>query len=127
MIKKLFILLIVLFSYNIDVKAQDTCFTKTEILNIYNNIKELQETDSLRIVLISELKYQNTQYKVLNLQDSTIQVYQQEEIDLLKNRINLYKDLVKETKPKWYQTKFVGFIEGAATILVASWVVSNTK
>lgn len=129
MIKNLFILLIVLFSFNIDIKAQavDTCFTQTEILGIFNGIQELQTKDSLKTLLITELKYQIGQHKVLHQQDSTIIAYKDEEITLLKGRVDLYKDLVKEVKPKWYNTKIVGYIEGAATIIIASFVVANTR
>jgi hypothetical protein len=129
MIKNLFILLIVLFSFNVDIKAQtvDTCFTQTEVLGIFNGIQELQIKDSLKTALVAELKYQIEQYKILHNQDTLIQGYQAQEIALLKQRIELYKDLVKQTKPKWYQTKAAGFIQGALTIIVASWVVANTR
>ena len=36
-------------------------------------------------------------------------------------------DLTKELRPKWYNKPVIHFFLGAATIVTASWVVSNVK
>ena len=50
-----------------------------------------------------------------------------EKTDLLNQRIDLYIDLTKELQPKWYKKPVINYILGAATIITASWVVSNVK
>jgi hypothetical protein len=50
-----------------------------------------------------------------------------EKTDLLNQRIDLYMDLTKELRPKWYNKPVIHFFLGAATIVTASWVVSNVK
>ena len=50
-----------------------------------------------------------------------------EKTDLLDQRIELYMDLTKELEPKWFKRPAVQFFLGAATIVGASWVVSNVR
>lgn len=124
--KILFTCLIICFSFT-GYAQVDTCFTQQEILNITNNIKELQEKTELQAKLISHLKQQIIDFELLTKQDSSIIKLQEQEIGLLGNQIDLYKDMVKEVKPKWYERKFIWFILGAGTIVSSSWVVSNIK
>ena len=41
--------------------------------------------------------------------------------------LNSVLDLTKELRPKWYNKPVIHFFLGAATIVTASWVVSNVK
>ncbi len=125
MIKKL-IFLVTLCLFNINIIAQDTtCFTKDEVLTIFNNIQELEQTDSLKTLLIQEQKVQISNYVFLSKQDSTLLAYKNEEILLLKDRINSYKEYVDVVKPKWWERKMVWFILGMGTVIGSSYVVSN--
>ena len=56
-----------------------------------------------------------------------VYLYNNEKTDLLNQRIDLYIDLTKELRPKWYNKPVVHFFLGAATIVTASWVVSNVN
>ena len=86
-----------------------------------------EQTDSLQKVEISLLNNQIGNYKTLHIQDSLHIAFMNEKTDLLNQRIVLYKDLTKELKPKWYNKPVIHFFLGAATIVTASWVVSNVK
>ena len=68
-----------------------------------------------------------TNYKTLHIQDSLQISFMNEKTDLLNQRIDLYMDLTKELRPKWYNKPVIHFFLGAATIVTASWVVSNVK
>ena len=47
------------------------------------------------------------------------------EVVEMDSRIDLYMDLTKELRPKWYNKPAIHFFLGAATIITSSWVVSN--
>ena len=84
-----------------------------------------EQTDSLQKVEIKLLKTQLTNYNTLHLQDSLHIAFMNEKTDLLNQRIDLYMDLTKELRPRWYNKPVIHFFLGAATIVTASWVVSN--
>ena len=86
--------------------------------------------NKLIVYIKIEIKLLNTQlgnYKTLHVQDSLQIAFMNEKTDLLNQRIDLYIDLTKELRPKWYNKPVIHFFLGAATIVTASWVVSNVK
>jgi hypothetical protein len=86
-----------------------------------------EQKDSLQKKEINLLNTQITNYKTLHVQDSLQIAFMNEKTDLLNQRIDLYMDLTKELRPKWYNKPVIHFFLGAATIVTASWVVSNVK
>lgn len=86
-----------------------------------------EQTDSLQKIEIKLLNTQITNYETLHIQDSLHIAFMVEKTDLLNQRVNLYMDLTKELRPKWYNKPVIHFFLGAATIVTASWVVSNVK
>ena len=86
-----------------------------------------EQTDSLQKLEINLLKTQISNYKTLHIQDSLHIAFMNEKTDLLNQRIDLYIDLTKELRPKWYNKPVIHYFLGAATIVTASWVVSNVK
>ena len=86
-----------------------------------------EQNDSLQKIEINLLNTQLTNYKTLHIQDSLHLSFMEEKTNLLNQRIDLYIDLTKELEPKWYNKPVVHFFLGAATIVTASWVVSNVK
>ena len=126
--KKLCIILALVCSgLFVSAQSDSICFPEEQVLRISNKIKNLEQTDSLQKVLIGELKYQNQQYKDYQQRDSLLMDFKNQEIVLREHQVELYLDLYKQTKPKWYDKKFIWFSVGAGTIISSSWVVSNIK
>jgi len=107
--------------------SQTHTFTDKEVQEMDSLYQVYEQTDSLQKIKISLLNTQLTNYKTLHSQDSLQIAFMNEKTDLLNQRIVLYKDLTDELKPKWYNKPVIHFFLGAATIVTASWVVSNVK
>jgi len=107
--------------------SQTHTFTDKEVQEMDSLYQVYEQTDSLQKIKISLLNTQLTNYKILHSQDSLQIAFMNEKTDLLNQRIVLYKDLTDELKPKWYNKPVIHFFLGAATIVTASWVVSNVK
>ena len=107
--------------------SQTHTFTENEVVEMDSLFQVYEQNDSL---LKLEIKILNTQignYTTLHIQDSLHVAFMMEKTDLLNQRIELYIDLTKELRPKWYNKPIIHFFLGAATIVTSSWVVSNVK
>ena len=107
--------------------SQTHTFTDKEVVEMDSLFQVYEQNDSLQKIKIKLLNTQITNYKTLHIQDSLQISFMNEKTDLLNQRIDLYMDLTKELRPKWYNKPIVHFFLGAATIVTASWVVSNVK
>jgi uncharacterized membrane protein YgcG len=120
------ILLILLLSLPILSFSQHT-LTDNEMIKIDSLFQVYEQTDSLQKLEIKLLNTQLLNYKQLHEQDSLHIAFLMEKTNLLDQRIELYMDLTKELEPKWFKRPAVQFFLGAATIVGASWVVSNVR
>ena len=96
--------------------AQDPCdghcLPDDVVQTLRQSIIDLEHSDSTNTKIIFELEESILLYKRYQLNDSlTINLYEQK-IDLLDNRIDLYKELAKEVQPKWYENKWLWFFGG---------------
>tara|TARA_R100001377_G_C3080488_1_gene72226 strand:+ start:17 stop:391 length:375 start_codon:yes stop_codon:yes gene_type:complete len=107
--------------------AQTHTFTEKEVVGMDSLFQVYEQTDSLQKMEINLLNTQVGNYKTLHTQDSLHLAFMNEKTDLLNQRIDLYMDLTKELRPKWYNKPIIHFFLGAATIVTSSWVVSNVK
>ena len=107
--------------------TQTNTFTDKEVVEMDSLFQVYEQTDSLQKLEISLLNIQIGNYTTLHIQDSLHIAFMLEKTDLLNQRIELYMDLTKELRPKWYNKPVIHFFLGAATIVTASWVVSNVK
>jgi len=123
-------ILVLLLGLSINVFSQtesdSVLIPRTELVKVFNAIDTLTTQDSIKTLLISELKFQIKNYELLSNQDSTLLMYNSRQINLLNQEINLYDDRLKQVD-KWYKKPWVGFIIGVATISTSSWIVSNIK
>ena len=123
-----YLTVIFLFLYlNSFAQNPDTCFTGQEILDIEDHINSLEYKDSLKSKLIAELEYEILEHDLWHKQDSLLLSLQKQEITALNKSIQLHKDLYETTRPRWYDSKVVWFINGFAAVLVSSYVVKNVK
>ena len=75
--------------------------------------------------MISDLELQVKNYKTLSYQDSTLLLYKDEEINLLKSQINLHIDRIKFVD-KWYKKSWVGIAAGVVGTLITIHVLDYT-
>jgi hypothetical protein len=107
--------------------TQTHTFTEKEVVEMDSLFQVYEQTDSLHKIEIKLLNTQLGNYKTLHVQDSLQIAFMNEKTDLLNQRIDLYIDLTKELRPKWYNKPVIHFFLGAATIVTGSWVVYNIK
>ena len=117
----------VMLTMTIPAQAQNHVFTEQQVVEMDSLFQVYQQTDSIQKIEINLLNTQLLNYQTLSKQDSLHLIYLEQNIAFLNERIDLYKDLNKELRPKWYKKPIVHFILGAATIVTSSWVVSNIK
>ena len=120
------ILLIILLCLPTLIFSQHT-LTDNEMIRIDSLFQVYEQNDSLQKLEIKLLNTQLLNYKQLHEQDSLHISFLLEKTNLLDQRIELYMDLTKELEPKWFKRPAVKFFLGAATIVGASWVVSNVR
>tara|TARA_Y100000389_G_C17183228_1_gene375093 strand:+ start:67 stop:492 length:426 start_codon:yes stop_codon:yes gene_type:complete len=125
------IILILLILSGGYVKAQtsDTLFsfTESEVLKLDSLVQSQEQTIKIQNEKILILESQIFNYKLLQEQDSLHIGLLNQNVTLLNDRINLYIDLNKELKPKWYNKPVVHFFLGAATITTSAIVLNLIK
>ena len=102
-------------------------FSNEEVLGIANQIKKLQYSDSIKTVQIENLEKQIVGYKKQAEIDSLMLQHKDFQIGILNERSKLYEEQVKLVRPKWYESKYIYWIQGSAIILIGSWVSSNVR
>jgi hypothetical protein len=106
------------------VTDDSTTISNQELEEVFKAIDTLTYQDSLKTVLINDLKTQVNLQNTLTTQDSLLLGYKNKQIVILNETIVLYDDRLKKVD-KWYNKPWVGFILGCATITTSSWIVKN--
>ncbi len=120
--KKILNILILLIFVS-SIFAQDYYpFSEQEILDITNEMKELEYSDSIKTELILEYKFQIKNYQQLIKLDSLTINYKNKQIELLKE----LNDLNKQT---WWEEndKYFYFIGGVLTIIGGALIVKEVN
>ena len=123
--KKLIIIL--MFLTPIWAFTQTQTFTAEEVQQMDSLFQVYEYNDSIQKLKISILDEQVLNYKTLHQQDSLHVLYLNENEVLLNDRINLYVNLTKELRPKWYNKPVIHFFLGAATIVTSAIVLDKIK
>ena len=125
--KFLSLLLIFSFLFSQAVVEEEECFTESEIQEIELHISTLEQSDSLNVIEIDKLK---EMIKLYDEKDKNNKIWldlQFHKSKLLNEQIDLYNDLVKQVKPKWYENKWlwftIGVVTTAGTLKLASDIV----
>ena len=123
--------LVILFSFILfslttfsQVTDDSTTISNLELEEVFKAIDTLVYQDSVKTVLINDLKNQVNLFQTLSEQDSVLLGYKDKQIGILNETITLYDDRLKKVD-KWYKKQWVGFFLGAATVTLSSWVVKN--
>jgi len=96
-------------------QAQNTQFTPEQIQNLYHNVNVLQQRDSLKTELISELKLQINEYRNVVKADSIIGSMRLQQIQIQQQQIDLYKTAYEQNKRKWWEKPWIWFIAGSVS------------
>ena len=95
---------------------------QSELEEFFLAIDTLEQQDSIKAALISDLEFQIHNYKLLTHQDSLILNYKNQEIDLLRDQIKLYDDRLNQVD-KWYKKPWVGVVGGVVGTLITIHVI----
>tara|TARA_R110000787_G_scaffold270650_2_gene377661 strand:+ start:3510 stop:3884 length:375 start_codon:yes stop_codon:yes gene_type:complete len=107
--------------------SQTTTFTEKEVVEIDSLFQVYEQTNSLQKLEITLLEKKLTQYERLHTLDSLELGFMLNKTELLNQRIDLYIDLTKELRPKWYNKPVIHFFLGAATITTAAIVLDKIQ
>ena len=99
-------------------------FTEEEVIKLDSLVQVYEQTIKIQNEKIVLLESQLLNYKLLSQQDSLHISLLNRNVNLLDDRINLYIDLNKELRPKWYNKPIVHFFLGAATITTSALVLN---
>ena len=117
------IILIILSFVTLNCYSQEIVeIPQDELENFFLAIDTLKQQDSLKTVLIKDLELQLGNYKLLSQQDSLILNYRTQEINLLKDQIQLYDDRLNQVD-KWYKKPWVGVVGGVVGTLITIHVI----
>ena len=118
--KKIILYLILSITFIISQEpCEGTCLSEEQTINITNSLKELEFKDSTNTIIISNLNDQIKLYIEQHANDSLLIDLNKHKSLLLNDRIDLYNDLIKEVKPKWYENKWLWFTLGIVTTAVS--------
>jgi len=106
------------------ITEDSTTISNQELEEVFKAIDTLIYQDSVKTVLINDLKTQVNLHNTLTIQDSLLLGYKNKQIGILNETIVLYDERLKKVD-KWYNKPWVGFIIGCATITTSSWIVKN--
>ena len=84
---------------------------QSELEGFFLAIDTLEQQDSLKTILISDLELQINNLNILNLKNDTIILNKNHEIVLLNDQIKLYSDRLKITD-RWYNKRWFGVVVG---------------
>ncbi len=125
------VILILLIISGGEAKAQTSdssfTFTESEVLKLDSLVQAQEQTIKIQNEKILILESQIFNYKLLQGQDSLHIGLLNQNVTLLNDRVNLYIDLNKELKPKWYNKPVIHFFLGAATITTSAIVLNLIK
>jgi hypothetical protein len=125
--KIIFIIFLTICSFS--VKAQETTdslftFTEEEVIQLDSIIQFQEQTIKIQNQKIELLESQINNYKLLQEQDSLHITFLNQNVNLLNDRVNLYVDLNKELRPKWYKKPVLHFFLGAITVTTSAVVLN---
>lgn len=120
------LILVISFFITLNCYSQDTIkIPQNELEEFFLAIDTLEQQDSVKAALITDLEFQVMNYKLLSHQDSLIINYKNQEIELLNNQIKLYNDRLNQVD-KWYKKPWVGIVGGVVGTLVTIHVIDYT-
>lgn len=110
--KKLLVLIFIFLSFNVYSQKIDTCFTKTEIINLAHNIKKLKYQDSIKSEIIKQQDSVIIDYRDIIIKDSLIIANDSIVISKYKENEGNYKGIIQDYKTMSVMRKVLYFSAG---------------
>ena len=123
--KKLILILSILFTFNCFGQDKIVKIPQTELDGFFLAIDTLNQQDSLKTILISDLELQINNFKALNTKNESLLTNKQSEILLLNDQIKLYEDRLKITD-RWYNKRWFGIVVGVVGTSSAIYLAGQT-
>tara|TARA_B100000287_G_C20532902_1_gene741611 strand:+ start:571 stop:936 length:366 start_codon:yes stop_codon:yes gene_type:complete len=120
---KYLVIFLMIFSFIIPEEVSEEKvyeFTEEEVKIFHSSISELEQKDSLNVLLIKELQGQIFDYNMIMKNDSLI-------IQQLEFKNKLQSEMIDLVKPKWYENRYLWFFGGFFSFYLATEAVNNLK
>ena len=109
--KNILFILATIISINCFAQDKIIKIPESELEQFFLAIDTLEQSDSLKTILIADLELQLNNFKALNSKNESILLVKDDEILLLNDQIKLYEDRLKITD-RWYNKRWFGVVVG---------------
>ena len=109
--KNILFILATIISINCFAQDKIIKIPESELEQFFLAIDTLEQSDSLKAILIADLELQLNNFKALNSKNESILLVKDDEILLLNDQIKLYEDRLKITD-RWYNKRWFGVVVG---------------
>ena len=99
---------------------------QSELDAFFLAVDTLEQQDSIKTLLISDLELQLTNFKTLTQKNELLLLNKQDEIVLLNDQIKLYEDRLKITD-RWYNKRWFGVVVGVVGTSTAIYLAGQIQ
>jgi len=99
---------------------------QSELDAFFLAVDTLEQQDSIKTLLITDLEFQLTNFKTLNQKNELLLMNKQDEIVLLNDQIKLYEDRLKITD-RWYNKRWFGVVVGVVGTSTAIYLAGQIQ
>lgn len=109
--RNLLFILTTIISFNCFAQDKIVKIPQSELDAFFLAVDTLEQQDSIKTLLITDLELQLDNFRTLNAKNESILLNKDQEIILLNEQIKLYEDRLKITD-KWYNKRWFGVVVG---------------
>tara|TARA_R100000234_G_scaffold116337_1_gene93273 strand:- start:4936 stop:5316 length:381 start_codon:yes stop_codon:yes gene_type:complete len=122
--KHLLFILTMIISLNCFAQDKIVKIPQSELDAFFLAVDTLEQQDSIKTLLITDLELQLDNFRTLNAKNESILLNKDQEIILLNNQIKLYADRLKLTD-KWYNKRWFGVVVGVVSTSTAIYLAGQ--
>ncbi len=122
--KNLLFILTTIISLNCFAQDKIVKIPQSELDAFFLAVDTLEQQDSIKTLLITDLELQLSNFKTLNTKNESILLNKDQEIILLNDQIKLYEDRLKITD-RWYNKRWFGVVVGVVSTSTAIYLAGQ--
>ncbi len=122
--KNLLFILATIISLNCFAQDKIVKIPQSELDAFFLAVDTLEQQDSIKTLLITDLELQLDNFRTLNAKNESILLNKDQEIILLNDQIKLYSDRLKLTD-KWYNKRWFGVVVGVVSTSTAIYLAGQ--
>jgi len=122
--KKILFILATIISFNCFAQDKIVKISQSELDAFFLAVDTLEQQDSIKTLLITDLELQLSNFKTLNTKNESILLNKDQEIILLNDQIKLYEDRLKITD-RWYNKRWFGVVVGVVSTSTAIYLAGQ--